>query len=158
MNFLAQLTLSQWLLAILLIVVCLLLILIILLQKGRGQGLSGAFGGGGGGGAFGAKTGDVFTWVTVIFASIFILVAVVANFAFDDSPKPTPPITISSEDIIPSETPLEESPDSPVPTDLGDVDFVNPTQADDGGDLDELQDTQEKADSENPPANNDGGF
>lgn len=95
-------------LAWLLIGVCLLLMLVILLQRGRGGGLAGAFGGGGGSSAFGAKTGDVFTWITVGFAGLFVTLAVVANFVFEpealaspvaaelvpvDSPVPTP-ITI----------------------------------------------------------------
>ncbi len=63
-------------------IVCILLIIIILLQRGRGGGLSGAFGGAGGHSAFGAKTGDVFTWVTVALVAIYILFAVIANFVF----------------------------------------------------------------------------
>ena len=74
--------------AVALIFVCLFLILVILLQKGRGGGLAGAFGGGGGSSAFGAKTGDVFTWITVVVAGVFLLLSVVANFAFDASPRP----------------------------------------------------------------------
>ncbi len=62
-----------------------LLMLVILLQKGRGGGLAGAFGGGGGSSAFGAKTGDVFTWITVVVAAVFILLAIGANFVFDQS-------------------------------------------------------------------------
>ncbi|MDO8632685.1 MAG: preprotein translocase subunit SecG [Phycisphaerales bacterium] len=68
-----------------LIGICLFLMLVILLQRGRGGGVAGAFGGGGGSGAFGAKTGDVFTWITVIVAVIFVGLAVAANFAFDES-------------------------------------------------------------------------
>ena len=59
------------------ILVCVLLILIILLQKGRGGGLAGAFGGAGGYSAFGAKTGDYFTWMTIALAALFIIVACV---------------------------------------------------------------------------------
>lgn len=63
------------------VLVCILLILVILLQKGRGGGLSGAFGGGGGGySAFGAKTGDVFTWITVVLTGLFILIAMFGNW------------------------------------------------------------------------------
>ena len=70
----------QSLLMILILGICALLVLVILVQRGRGSGLAGAFGGGGGGGgAFGAKTGDVLTWVTVVVAALFILLAVVAN-------------------------------------------------------------------------------
>jgi preprotein translocase subunit SecG len=67
---------------ILFIIVCLLLILIVLLQRGRGGGLSGAFGGAGGHSAFGAKTGDVFTWITVGMVALFLLLSVIANWVF----------------------------------------------------------------------------
>jgi preprotein translocase subunit SecG len=85
MNMLATMTWAQWLLAVTLICICLFLMLVILLQRGRGGGVAGAFGGGGGSGAFGAKTGDVFTWITVVVAAIFVGLAVAANFAFDES-------------------------------------------------------------------------
>jgi len=63
------------------VLTCVLLILVILLQKGRGGGLAGAFGGGGGGySAFGAKTGDVFTWITVVLTGLFILIAMLGNY------------------------------------------------------------------------------
>ena len=88
MNMLAQMRWPQWSLAWMLIFVCGLLVLIVLLQRGRGGGLAGAFGGGGGSSAFGAKTGDVFTWITVVMAFFFVLLAVSANFVFDQSPKP----------------------------------------------------------------------
>ncbi len=61
--------------------VCVLLMMIILIQKGRGGGLTSAFGGGGGGGgAFGAKTGDVFTGITVVLAFVFLLLTVFGNY------------------------------------------------------------------------------
>ena len=68
MQVLAQMGWSQWFLAAMIIVVCAFLMLVILVQRGRGGGLSGAFGGMGGSSAFGAKTGDVFTWITVVVA------------------------------------------------------------------------------------------
>ena len=58
------------------IVICILLILVVLLQKGRGGGLGAAFGGAGSS-AFGTKTGDVFTWVTIVLTSLFLLLAIV---------------------------------------------------------------------------------
>ncbi len=97
----------QFLLAVLMIVVCGLLMLVILLQRGRGGGLAGAFGGGGGSSAFGAKTGDVLTWITVAVAAVFLLLAVVNNFAFDKSPiaPPEPTITIGEVPELPSTVP-----------------------------------------------------
>ncbi len=69
------------LLGTLFIVICLLLIVVVLLQKGRGGGIGAAFGGAGGG-AFGTRTGDVFTWVTIGLTGAFLLLAVVATIAF----------------------------------------------------------------------------
>jgi len=62
-------------LAVLFFIVCVFLIIIVLLQKGKGGGLSAAFGGAGGQSAFGSKTGDVFTWVTVVTVVIFFVLA-----------------------------------------------------------------------------------
>lgn len=88
MNMLASMSLPQWMLSAFLIFVCLILMLVVLVQRGRGQGLAGAFGGGGGGGgAFGAKTGDVFTWITVVIATLFLLLNVVGNFVLDQTPE-----------------------------------------------------------------------
>ena len=80
---------STWqsILALMIIFTCCFLILVVLIQRGRGSGLAGAFGGGGGSSAFGAKTGDVLTWVTVVIAFFFLTLTVVANFHFDESPK-----------------------------------------------------------------------
>jgi preprotein translocase subunit SecG len=85
----------QLLIAFLFVVVCVLLILIVLLQKGRGGGLSGAFGGVGGHSAFGAKTGDVFTWITVALTFFFILIAVIGNWVYvpPTGAPPSPVVT-----------------------------------------------------------------
>ncbi len=61
--------------AIVFIVVCILLVIIVLLQKGRGGGLGGLLGGGGQS-AFGTRTGDVFTWITIVLVGIFLLLAI----------------------------------------------------------------------------------
>lgn len=90
MSILAQMSWSLWLLSAFVIFICCFLMLVILLQKGRGGGLSSAFGGGGGSSAFGAKTGDVFTWITVVVAGAFLLVCVLGNYAFDQSPRKEP--------------------------------------------------------------------
>lgn len=69
-------------------VLAILLIIVILLQRGRGVGLAGAFGGAGGGTAFGAKTGDVLTWVTIVGAVLLLTFAVILNFVFVSTPPP----------------------------------------------------------------------
>src|SRR3982750_4648392 len=66
------------LLALLLSFLAIFLILLVLVQRGRGGGLAGALGGMGGSSAFGAKAGDVFTRITVITASIWILLCLFA--------------------------------------------------------------------------------
>lgn len=68
--------------AVLFAFLAIFLMLVILLQRGRGVGLAGAFGGAGGHSAFGAKTGDVLTWVTVILTVIFLFFAIIGNYAF----------------------------------------------------------------------------
>ena len=62
------------------VVICILLIVVVLLQKGRGGGLT-AMLGGAGTSAFGTKTGDVFTWVTIILTALFLIVAIGLCFA-----------------------------------------------------------------------------
>jgi preprotein translocase subunit SecG len=100
------------LLKILFVTVCLLIIVLILLQKGRGGGLSGAFGGGGGHSAFGAKTGDVLTWATVVMVSIFLLLAVGLNLLHRPSnvstlgaPALTPPPAATASPSPPTAAP-----------------------------------------------------
>jgi len=57
----------------------LFLIMLVLVQRGRGGGLAGALGGMGGSSAFGAKAGDVFTKVTVVSATFWILLCIAAD-------------------------------------------------------------------------------
>ena len=90
MNLLADLTVWQTIVCALFLITCLLLIVVVLLQKGRGGGLSGAFGGVGGHSAFGAKTGDVFTWVTVGLTFAFIVIACIGNYVFVAPPSKAP--------------------------------------------------------------------
>ena len=82
-------------LTILFFIIAVLLILVILVQRGRGGGLVGAFGGPGGSSAFGAKTGDVFTVITVVMAALFLIVACLLAFrpppkTFSEQPTPAP--------------------------------------------------------------------
>ncbi|MFO0974670.1 MAG: preprotein translocase subunit SecG [Phycisphaerae bacterium] len=113
-------TFFQSILAVVFILTALLLIGLVLLQKNRGSGLSGAFGGVGGHSAFGTKTGDFLTWVTVGMTAFLLLLAVVANYAFqpqrsaqemgltappggsDTAPPPTP--------ALPAGTPAGQKP------------------------------------------------
>ncbi len=63
-------------LAFLLLIVSVFLILLILIQQGKGGGLAGAFGGMGGQSAFGTKAGDLFTRITIVVATIWIVLCV----------------------------------------------------------------------------------
>lgn len=64
-------------LAVIFVLTCIILIIIVLLQKGRGGGLSAAFGGAGGHSAFGSKTGDVFTKITIGIVAVFLILSMV---------------------------------------------------------------------------------
>ncbi len=60
--------------------VALFMIMLVLVQRGRGGGLTGALGGTGGSSAFGAKAGDVFTRITIVTATLWILLCVGAAY------------------------------------------------------------------------------
>lgn len=124
MSMLAEMTWGQWALGSFLVFICFFLILVILLQKGRGGGFSGAFGGAGGASTFGAKTGDVFTWITVIVAGVFVALTVWSNFVFDESPRPK--IASEAAEAMPFELPVEgldgAQPAQPIKMELGVVD------------------------------------
>ncbi len=134
MDMLGQMSWGQWFLGMAIIGTCGLLMLVILLQRGRGEGLAGAFGGGGGGGAFGAKTGDVFTVVTVVMAAVFLLLAVIANFAYDES-VPSAATTTS----VPADSTQDLGPISVTPVEVtdetaGDVPLITESATDLSGD------------------------
>jgi len=124
MSMLAEMTWGQWLLASFLVFTCFVLMLVILLQKGRGGGFAGAFGGAGGSSAFGAKTGDVFTWITVIVAGVFVVLTVWSNFVFDETPRPKLAADAAQTQTI--DLPLEgldgAQPMQPVKMELGVID------------------------------------
>jgi len=72
------------LLMVLLFLTSVFLILLVLVQRGRGGGLAGAFGGLGGQSAFGTKAGDLFTRVTVVTATFWIILCAVSVKRFRD--------------------------------------------------------------------------
>ncbi len=76
----------QYVFGPLLFVIAVFLILLVLVQRGRGGGLAGAFGGMGGQSAFGAKAGDAFTRVTIIAATVWILLCM-ASIKFLQPPE-----------------------------------------------------------------------
>jgi len=91
-------------LAILFIVVCVLLVIIVLLQKGRGGGMGGILGGGGQS-AFGTRTGDVFTWITIVLVGIFLLLAIGATKLFQGGEK----MQIPTPNFYPEPKPIDKS-------------------------------------------------
>ncbi len=139
----------QYLVAAAVVLVCTLLVIIILLQKGRGGGLTAAFGGGGSGSAFGAKTGDVFTWITVTFVGLYLLLNVVGNFVFRQTIAVSPPGISAPTDAAtePGETPVQGQSDDQTgqPFEVGDVGLdiqpvvpgEQPGQPSSGGDQDQ---------------------
>jgi preprotein translocase subunit SecG len=70
---------SFWshLLNFLIIGLALVLMLVVLIQRGKGGGLAGAFGGAGGSSAFGSRTGDAFTKITITLAALWVLLIMV---------------------------------------------------------------------------------
>ena len=99
----------QYVLGIPLFLAAVCLILLVLVQRGRGGGLAGAFGGMGGQSAFGTKAGDVFTRITVVAASVWILLCIVSVLVlsnqggkFGPTSTQTPPASSLGE--IPDDT------------------------------------------------------
>ena len=108
-NILAAMTIWQTLYVIFYVSGGILLIGIVLLQKGRGGGIGSAFGGGGGGSsAFGAKTGDVFTWITVVLAGVVIFTGVAGSFIMEPAKVATVQPAITP--VSPTGTPATGQP------------------------------------------------
>ncbi len=85
--------------ATLFVLTCLFMMLVILIQKPKGGGLSGAFGGAGGSAqaAFGAKTGDLLTTITIACFVVFLGLAIGLTYAIRaDIAPPTPAATTTS--------------------------------------------------------------
>ena len=93
--------------------IAIVLILLILLQRGKGVGLAGAFGGAGGTTAFGAKTGDMLTWATIVGTAVLLTLTVVLNFVFVESgpglgaPPPAAPTTPGAPTQMPNPSPTQ---------------------------------------------------
>jgi preprotein translocase subunit SecG len=87
------------LLMVLFIAACVLLILAILIQKPQGGGLAGAFGSGSGSGqtAFGARTGDALTVITIAMFVLYLVSGIALGFAA------RPPAEGKSTDAVSSE-------------------------------------------------------
>src|SRR5436190_11967957 len=77
------------LLNIIVLLVGLFLILLVLIQRGKGGGLAGAFGGVGGSSAFGSRAGDVFTRVTIVAATVWLLLIMIQVKVVQGTAKPT---------------------------------------------------------------------
>ncbi|NQU74722.1 MAG: preprotein translocase subunit SecG [Planctomycetes bacterium] len=104
-------------LTILFVLICVLLIGVILLQKGRGGGLSGAFGGADGHSAFGSRTGDMFTWITVVLVAVFLILSVVTvkyfrppQVSLQQAPTGPPPADYGGTDAQPAAANVETQP------------------------------------------------
>jgi len=104
----------QWgiaLLIVLFVVVSIMMILVVLIQKPQGGGLSGAFGAsadGAGQTAFGAKTGDVLTVVTVAIFLVFLVVSIALNLSITEPVPPTDEATLEQPEDE-EETPEPET-------------------------------------------------
>ena len=99
---------SQWvvgLMVVLFLFISVCMVLIVLIQRPQGGGLSGAFGGGGAEGAgqtaFGAKTGDVLTTVTIGIFVVFLGIAVALNYVVRP-PAAAPVETIGAAPVNPA--------------------------------------------------------
>jgi preprotein translocase subunit SecG len=108
----------EWLppvLNILIWLVSVFLILLILIQKGKGGGLAGAFGGPGGQSAFGSKTADAFTKITLYVAGIWVALIIVMIWLVQPkitSLNPTEIPQISKEGMPAEGAPVDPTPKS----------------------------------------------
>ncbi|MDX9911353.1 MAG: preprotein translocase subunit SecG [Phycisphaerales bacterium] len=108
------------LLVVLFVAVGVILILTVLIQRPQGGGLSGAFGSGAGSGqtAFGAKTGDALTIITIAMFVVWLIFAVGLNLTM--RPGAAQPAAIQAPADQPPPSP-EGTPatDAPGATQLG---------------------------------------
>lgn len=127
------------LLMLVFIAVAVIMILIVLIQRPSGGGLSGAFGassGGSGQTAFGAKTGDALTLMTIGTFILFILTAIVLVYASRPSSTPTgTPVAAPEGEQVPAE-PATDAPEpglgDPADAPAGETPTDEPTDPADG--------------------------
>jgi preprotein translocase subunit SecG len=111
--------------AICFVVISVMMMLVVLIQKPKGGGLSGAFGSAGGGEtAFGAKTGDVLTYVTISCFIAFILLAMGLTWTIHPGDTATTPEVQSDQPApaagdVPPVTDLTAVPGESTPTPAG---------------------------------------
>ena len=93
-----------------------ILVLIILVQRPQGGGLAQAFGGAGGGAtdtAFGGRTGDVLTYLTLGAFSVYLAIAITLNVM--DNPAPEQAVEEPAAQVV--EKVIEIGPSTAAPTD-----------------------------------------
>ncbi len=90
--------------AMLFALTCLFMMLVILIQKPKGGGLSGAFGGAGGSAqaAFGAKTGDLLTTITIGCFIVFLGLAIGLTYAIRADVTPKVPNAVTPVSTTPA--------------------------------------------------------
>jgi preprotein translocase subunit SecG len=94
--------------ATLFVLTCIFMMLVILIQKPKGGGLSGAFGGAGGSAqaAFGAKTGDLLTMITIGCFVLFLGLAIGLVYAIraEVTPRSAPPPPAATTPVTETDT------------------------------------------------------
>ena len=136
---------ANWLVSVmatLFVLTCIFMMLVILIQKPKGGGLSGAFGGAGGSSqaAFGAKTGDLLTMITIGCFVAFLGLAIGLVYAIRADVTPKPPPQIVAPISAPASTPL-----TPVTDDATGMDASQtPAEVDDSTAFEEIGTTTEQ--------------
>jgi len=119
-----MLAVSQWVLmpvTVLFVLVCVVMVLTVLIQRPQGGGLTSAFGGAGAGSgqtAFGTKTGDALTWLTIIIFATYVVIAIGLNFAtrsFVAGGQAAPAVESGTDTGAPAPTPPAGT-ETPSPT------------------------------------------